>query len=566
MKKVSIILLILVMLFMVYPPLLLYYEEGIKAAFSYFAADTFYYLAIANRSMDKTFYTFDGNYPTNGFQPLWQYYLTSMFKILQLTEQPSQILFVFCSSLLSVTIGIGCITLVIYRLTGNLILALISSIPGWYYLLVSHVEPHYGASWSFINGMESSFSILFFGILLYAAVGQKGENTLSYRQTLFISIFLTLIFLSRLEDLFLLGVIALVFPFWEATKQRWKFLILLLVIPTMVLGIYMGYNRFYAGGYLPISGVAKGGVEGFYNWRFWIWQARYNLKYALGSLFPSMQLFDFWVGGAWKDTAWRVLQLGIPVIASLLWLVIHIGKQVLQYRSLTFSMLSYYEKIFTTLCLYVVFKGIYILCSIPWNHQGHWYFTLSIIIFNVLCALLISNMCKLNVRNLKFFKLISFMLLMFFILLIGTFFTEGKKFSGYNNKIFEFWKIRNIVQNNLLNIAPNNNGIIAYEDGIISYSLPKTSVMNGFGLTLDQEAFKSKQQGDLLTIAYQRGFRFITSLTYFHLSNPENLDSKSLANFLQSFISIKNIEEWEFTIVYQEPATHIIFIQFERKQ
>jgi hypothetical protein len=43
--------------------------------YNFFAADAYYYLAIAKNTPLRSFATFDGVAPTNGFHPLWQYLL-----------------------------------------------------------------------------------------------------------------------------------------------------------------------------------------------------------------------------------------------------------------------------------------------------------------------------------------------------------------------------------------------------------------------------------------------------------------------------------------------------------
>ena len=55
----------------IYPPLLSLHGQGIAGVFSFFPGDAFYYLSIAEHSVGKSFYTFDGSFPTNGFHPLW---------------------------------------------------------------------------------------------------------------------------------------------------------------------------------------------------------------------------------------------------------------------------------------------------------------------------------------------------------------------------------------------------------------------------------------------------------------------------------------------------------------
>ena len=54
-----------------YPPAYAYFSGGLSNVFNFLAADTFYYLSIAANSSFLA-YTFDGQFLTNGFHPLWQ--------------------------------------------------------------------------------------------------------------------------------------------------------------------------------------------------------------------------------------------------------------------------------------------------------------------------------------------------------------------------------------------------------------------------------------------------------------------------------------------------------------
>jgi len=78
------LLFIIVMLLMAYPFLLVAITTSLRGVFGFFASDAYYYFSVASNSVGKNFMTFDGYYPTNGFHPIWQYYLAGLFRITDL--------------------------------------------------------------------------------------------------------------------------------------------------------------------------------------------------------------------------------------------------------------------------------------------------------------------------------------------------------------------------------------------------------------------------------------------------------------------------------------------------
>ena len=171
------LVLVFIIFFIVYPPLLSIQQMGIEGPIRYFAHDAFYYLVVANNSADSPFYTYDSLFPTNGFHPLWQYYLTFSFEFIKSKE--TQIFFVFYSSILFVALGMSLIALTVLRLTNSVILAIAGTIPSLYYLLFSPLSQDCLVVWAFINGMETPFSLFCFGMIIYLLIVKRLIKRLS---------------------------------------------------------------------------------------------------------------------------------------------------------------------------------------------------------------------------------------------------------------------------------------------------------------------------------------------------------------------------------------------------
>ena len=80
-KYHSTIIIVLTLFFILYVPFLTIKDKCFySGAISFFAADSFYYLNVADKFSKTNTFTYDGTHTTNGFHPLWQYFLANSFK------------------------------------------------------------------------------------------------------------------------------------------------------------------------------------------------------------------------------------------------------------------------------------------------------------------------------------------------------------------------------------------------------------------------------------------------------------------------------------------------------
>jgi len=547
----TICLTILILLIVAYPPLLLIKKRDIAAAFQYFAADTFYYLAVADNSVDMPYLTFDGTQPTNGFHPLWQYYLTIFFRMFDfLRTQSNQIFFAFASSMAFTALGTALFGIALFRLTNRFSLSLVSAVPGIYYLLFSSVKPHYGSAWSSINGMETAFSIFFFGLLLYLLFSDNIITTLSLKRMFSLSLVLTAVTLSRLDDIFIFVPFLVYILFFPSGRgNRFKLFIAFCLPPLLLIGTYLLYNISYCKMMMPVSGMVKGGSIELFP----------KIRVLSEAVLPVTFFSSDWIH-TWNHNTWRILQLIIPAGAALTWLIAGIIRR----RGRVFSHTERRGDMISLLCLYAVLKGCYNIFGVPLWQQGHWYFPLNIMIFNLLAARLISNTIR-NKFSAKWGVAISLVVILWIVLLANSF-TNLKIISDYNMSYFSFWNNGKKLNEDLKTNIPSK-GMIGFDDGIICYTLD-LPVMSGLGYSLDKEAFQAFKQGLLLNIAYRRGFNLLSSFYYLTLPSHTRLSSELLKHKLASsfFLSGQDIENWRFSIAYQPPGSGWAIIEFEPKE
>lgn len=549
-QRSKLLLFILIFITILYPPVFFLIQRGEKAAFQYFAADAFYYLSVVRHSVQAPIYTFDGQFPTNGFHPLWQYGLTLIFSSMRLTTQETQVIVAFYLSILFVAAGTALFGVALLKVTQNVAISFIAAVPGIYYLLFSVIEPQYTNPWAYANGMESPLSILLFGILSYTLIELKLLLQPSKGKLVLLSFLLTLITLSRLDDIFIfIPFLISILIFSNTFKEKFVNGLIASVIPTCVISAYLLYNLSYAGIFLPISGSAKGEIIA----------AAVNLFRLITSFIPIGQFGDISVH-TWKWTTWRALQLYIPILLAFIWVWPRI---IPREKWHTFWQNHHEETIVFGFCLYVIAKGTYNLLNVSLMNQGHWYFPLSIMIFNMLSAILITKLVKFDSLSRRVsggVVIASFL----FVLLIANAFENTKTVTEYNAHYFNFWTQRQRITADLKRLSGESK-IIEFDDGIISYSLDIPAI-SGLGFALDKEAFEAKQRGDLLSLAYSRGFNIIASLNYMPLITPEiDNDSGLLREKLADmfFLRLEDLEEWNFSVLYRDPETKTVFIQIE---
>lgn len=532
----------------VYAPLILWLSARNRSAsilspIQFFTSDTFYYLSIARHSIQSVFYTSDGIYPTNGFHPLWGFLLTKLFSLPAFASNlDGQIFLTFGLSLALTALGMMFFGLVVYHLTENASVSLLASVPGFYYLIFSPLIPNYNSTWAYINGMESPLSIFWFGLLLYFLINRNILLEQSLWQTLIVTVLMTLVVFSRLDDVFLLLPFwALLFLFSNSRKQAFARLAIAIGIPLVALLAYMIFNYSYTGSAMPVSGLIKNG-----NW------LPVNLIFFFTSFFP-IQLVQY--DPIWPEASMRSLQTVIPALAAVIWIFTWGRNQ--NWKSIprdTFTIIS-------ALAVYVVIKGMYNLVLVYLMGQGHWYYSISIMVFNLIAAIVIAGFLKgiTSQRQRTLLAVASFSL----VILLGNAFVHHKIQSEYNLGYYKFWLQKDSVNEALNALAPELK-VIEYDDGILSYLLDAPA-MNGFGFTLDKEAAQMQTDGRLLELAYQRGYRTIAVMSYITFPDDLENDSDQIRERLQDMpgIKLENLDQWQFQFLYRDEESSSAFISFE---
>lgn len=532
--------------------------NGWRRVFFYFAADAFYYLTIAKNFAIHGFYTFDQENPTNGFHPLWQIILSFIYKIANALSLPEPIVLII---VLLINIVFICVSI---WFLGKYLQAVYGRIPVTFTLLpvvyavfVAPVEHQYGSLWSFANGMESSLAILTFSALIFTLAKSDFPNSGSLLAAGWVGVWLGLLFLSRLDYIFMtLSFVTVISYYITFNKQRR--IIKLLFIPFgIVTALLVGYlvcNLIFVGTPFPVSGSLKSTFPR---------PILYNLKDGVSLLLSSSQPW-------FVERFWRHAQLNIPAIVATLFFLWRSKKNNFK------GMFDRGDFIIQMNCLFIIFLWAYNFFFVPLWNQGHWYFSVSIFSISIfliqsLDYLVFSGMRKLEEPGIKqtgpeynknstsalpennnlniarcspqlvLVCISGIIVILFFRLIFWN--------STYNSHYAWLFDEADRIRKHYAGMTPK---LLEYDDGIIAYSTGFPT-MSGLGFALDNEAINYKKDGNLLSLAYSRGFTFVTSLNYFGANglaydSPSTIIQEKLGKTF--FLTNKDISSFNFSVDY----------------
>ncbi len=487
--SVSIWLTALFTFVLVFFPIYIYYRRfRLGAALSFLAADTFYYLDVARNSMGLSFYSFDGVHPTNGFHPLWQYLLAYIvhFNAFSLSTTAG-FLHIFLLDLLITSAGYAVLSVFVSKTLCFRWLVPLALCPGLTWFIIAVANTNFLSAWSYVNGMETGLSFLFFG----AALLCFGTRVRSIPTLYAGAFFLGLAVLSRLDDVFFLMAF-FVYAVFGLSYGKIK-AALAFVSPFLMIVAYMAYNRISVGAFMPVSGAAKFGLS-----------LRGNLLQTIFALspgswdaqpFPHPPLQDWSV---WSELSMALFQLWFPILLCAGYLIVVRKRGGIRSRP-----------VLACLCAGTVMKGLYNLAFVTIWEQGHWYYGMSIFTCNVVLALVIDNLLARSLpaprpgRN----AMLRGALLYSSIALFTWFCFEGliahkvgERYNAENDVIFEHGK--DIAKD--IRKSGEAGSFLELYDGELAFASGIPSV-SGIGLALDLEALKAKRSGHFLDLMEQRG-------------------------------------------------------------
>jgi hypothetical protein len=477
---------------LVFLPLYLYYRRfRVGAAFYFLAGDAFYYLDVARYSQGHSFFTFDGLHATNGFHPLWQYLLTWLahFPTFSFAGH-GQIAHFFLLDLVIVSIGYGLLSVFVAKQLRFFWLVPLALCPGFTWFLFSIVSSNYLSAWSYVNGMESGLSLLFFGLVLLFFDRKMPEGWKLYLG----AFFLGLAVLSRLDDVFfLLALFA--YSVWQAPQRRVRAALPYLA-PFLMIAAYLLYNRIAVGTYLPVSGATKTSLA-----------LGKNILCPIAMLLPltwDKQHASFMGFSTWAEFAIRLVQMWFPIFLCGGYLIVAARRRSLHNRP-----------VLSCLCAGTLLKGLYNLACVDLWDQGHWYYPISIFTCNVLLAVLLDRTLQRLLYNPPLFVLTPprRVAVLSFIAIFSWF----SFFCIVSHKTAEQWDSaswRIYTHGPQIASELRTSGATSYleeDDGQVSYATGIPGV-SAFNLAIDVEAVEARKHGAYLDLMNRRGVHSLVTV------------------------------------------------------
>jgi len=516
----------------VLPPLVDLLWNGWERVFGYLAADSFYYFTVARNLASGAGVSFDGEYATNGFHPLWQLYTALLYAVTSLTGLGESAFLVgaFLSSLLlsalaTVLLG-SCFRLALGRVPAAFPLVPV----GLYALSTASIQPLYGSLWSFANGMETGATLAAFAWVLRCLVRRElgGSRSIDLQ----LGVALSVMLLSRLDHaalaVCLLAVYALRAPPWRGPR-----LLALAAVAGpfgFTLAVYLCFNWLSAGSLLPVSGAVKSSFP----------------ESSIANLFYLDRIINLPAAARFGEL-WRMVQMLLPAIAAVFALPWLAGLRWRErHDALTWPLV---------ICsLFVLVLTAYNFLFVNVWHQGHWYYPVSIVQMTLLALYLWEK--GRPVADGWGSSLVAGASAVTVILFFGFVYHDP----DYNKTYSRMYEARDELKEHFAAAAPR---MIEYDDGIVSFATGFPA-MSGLGFAIDREAVPWVRNGRILWLAYERGFDHIVSLNYFGTggltleSSSEQIRAKLNGAF---FLSSEATEPFDFEVVYLPSSVPIAFIQ-----
>jgi hypothetical protein len=533
-----------------------------RRAFGYLVPDVFYYLTIARNHHELGIWSFDGEHPTNGYHPLWQWLLRPLWGLLAALGGEASIFSVLM--LVSVALISGALVLLggamlRARRTVSPLFPLL--VPGFTALVSTPMyqpahdreafqdpaaaRPIFTTMWSFANGMETPLLILVFAGCVWFFVRRPRLD--SNASAMGLAALLLTLTLARLDHVFFAGVLLMAFlaPAWR-DRDRDAVRRGLLAGAVFALGVlvYMIGNKLSFGVSMPISGVSKSSFP----------------RVSLATLRTLARMLAN-PPEQWLMNAARLHQLLFPMLVALVYLPLN----------LRFSRQRPYlelrpgrDRIDALLCwtaLGVLALGAYNTFYVLLIHTGPWYFPLSALFVSLAVITSLERLAP--VRRLSAFPHAALASLAIVLGVAAGYFVRAQYQPLYLAEQATFYYDEAPLIREYYRERGEVPKLLEFDDGIVTFATGFPA-MSGHGLALDTEAMAAKKRGALMELALERGYDHIASLNYVQLTEPGPLTSNH-AFRAYKWIKKDERQQLEFVPEYHSPRSGFAIFKVVRK-
>ncbi len=514
--------------------------HGGRQAFSYLAADSFYYLTVARSFGEQGLLSFDQVHATNGFHPAWQMVVAALFSLSEGLRafDISGPVAVLAAQGLGMAVALGLLVRAMGQARGRVPGTAVLIPLGLHTLLTAWIAPWAGSWWGYLNGMESGLLLLAWAwamalflapgflstrgnaVAMGAAVGAMGLARLDH----FVALpALVLIMAPRL----LLG----------RDRATWRWTTTAAAVAGAMLAAGLGFARIVGGSWFPVSGGIK---------------STFPIPAALTA--TMAELGPMLADSARHAELWRHAQLLVPAAVAaplLLVLLLRSRKRSLAQWDLALAFTA-------SLTLLLV---AYDLCFVPRMEQGHWYLPIST------CLVTLAAIRGLDAWGPSRRAQSSPWSALPITFLVLSFFAWAHWGSERHARYVEFFEIEAPLAREHYGTSPPS--LVELDDGIITWSTGFPA-LSGIGYTLDREAAEHLERGSLLSLAHQRGYDRLALWTYSLNPGEFGPDSPSAAieeRLGQSFfLEPEQVAPFHWAVDYRSPTGRFSIYRFEPRR
>jgi len=504
--------LVMVQLVLVLPALNTAFRDGSRGAFAYLSGDCLYYFVVARNIVNLGSVTFDQQYPTNGFHPLWQLLLAGVYGLYSWTKASDEafVLLAFLLSLAVLSIALTVLYAALrwaYGPVGPLFLMFPIGVYGisayW------HSLTPIGTLQSFANGMESSLLLLSYAMFLVCFL--RYSHAPSMKFALAIGLSLAAIALSRLDHALLAvaaaGVMVLHGLFFPDRMRTLRDAVIACLTVAAVLGLYLAWSRVVVGSWMPVSGTVKAGsfdAIGNYNLRL--------IRHALVTAFSDTDL-------AYRNVyLWRSMQLVAPMVIAVLYVVAAAAEALLRrapMRPMTLALVS--------TGLAVIGLAAYNAAFVQLIHQGEWYMPVGVLFVSLVVYDLATRWAP------RAFHAAPAIRAILAAALLYANYPVIPSMQGRNSYLYDhaFGYARALHHH----YGDQDIRMLSYSDAVFAYGVPYPT-MSGMLLTADPEAVRLflEDEVSVLEIAYDRGYHHIPVIVADPRAYQHGMTSEEIKN------------------------------------
>jgi hypothetical protein len=518
------------------------------AVFRYFASDAYYYLTIARNMARTGVPSFDGEYPTNGFHPLWQLLLALLYKTcrsLGADELTFCYLVVILGNLL-VTLALVLLGITFARSRGSLPatfpllpvgLYAFLVCPAWIWIQAvlrneSPTEgplPLHGTAWSYANGMESGLALFSWALFALLATARSSPNA---RFAWLLGLAAAFVVLARLDQVFLAGA-ALAFASLRRLAEEGRKALGPLLRTAIAFGgpiaLYLLVNVLYSGLAFPVSGTSK-------------------LSFAAAGRSHMESLTTLATMGTgtpfWLDRLFRLTQTLVPAAVAAAFLATSL--RVVRTPRGPRLRLRGEDELSRFLAATAV--GVLILCGAVFlftdaRSYGSWSLPVPVLFVSLVGLHLLAGRAPCRGARLALAISTAAVLAVFL-----TLHRQPEHHERYRRMYFS----RDAI---VAALGARHPRLVEVDDGIVGFTT-RFPTLSGLGFAADKELRLAIREGRVLQLARARGYDRLASVIYLPLSPGPESSLRSLAS------AYRDGRPASWTLEYWDPNVPFALVKF----